>query len=81
MIFCHFYFFQCCISDGKSPFNCTEPCLCVSPKICQYPKLLSFWGHFLVPMRKQAYKLYRIKFFENQKKFPISGRFRFRGME
>ncbi|XP_057192586.1 uncharacterized protein LOC130555991 isoform X2 [Triplophysa rosa] len=27
----------------------------------QYPKSLSLWGHFLVPMRKQAYKSYRIR--------------------
>ncbi len=28
----------------------------MSPQRWQYPKSLSVWGHFLVPMRKPAYK-------------------------
>ncbi len=37
-------------------------------------------GLFLVPMKKQAYKSYSIKFLENQKfrTFPVKGRFRCR---
>ncbi len=30
----------------------------MSPQRWQYPKSLSLWGHFLIPMRKQAYKSY-----------------------
>ncbi len=36
----------------------------------QYSKSLSLWGHFFfAPLRKQAYKSYRMKFFENLKSY------------
>ncbi len=56
------------VCESVSVCVCVCVCVCVwfrytlrygdkmSPQRWQYPKSLSVWGHFLVPMRKPAYK-------------------------
>ncbi len=44
-----------------------------------YQYILTLWGHFMVPTRKQAYKSFRFYFFENLKLQKVLCKVRFMG--